>query len=257
MVTHARDYGAKGRVGVAVPQANPTVEAEVGLLLPDKTTLLGCRLTSTHAQPKDRYREFFDGLENTLATYDTLKLDVCGFACTASTYLVGREEEDAELKRLTDLKGYPVISAGLAIEQALHHIGVKKLAIGAPYPQWSVEMSRDYWIGRGFDVVSTTRIAIASDDTRAIYQLSAQDAIATLESVDFSGADGILLTGTGMPSFAAVITLMKQTDKPVVSSNICLTWAMRQAIDLPDDGDPGDAPRHPLLNGWQSRIGEL
>lgn len=257
MVTHDRDYGSRGRVGIAMPQANPTVEPEVGLLLPRKTSLLASRLTSSQAQPADRYREYFTGFEKTLSTYDTLKLDVCGFACTASTYLVGREPEDDELKRLTDLKGYPIISAGQAIEQALRHIGAEKIAIGAPYPQWSVDMSRDYWAGRGFDIVNTTRIAIASDDTRAIYELSHRDALATLNSIDFSDADAILLTGTGMPGFAAIVALMERTGKPVLTSNICLTWSMRQAIDLPDDGDPGAAPRHPLLNGWQSRIDEL
>lgn len=257
MVNHERDYGAHGRVGVAVPQANPTVEPEVGAFLPSHTTVLASRLTSSQVEPKERYREYFTGLENTLATYDTLKLDVCGFAITASTYLIGREEEDDELNRLSDLKGYPVISAGLAIEQALRALNVDKLAIGAPYPEWSVAMSRDYWIGRGFDVVNTTRISIASEDTRAIYELRAQDALATLGSVDFSAADAILLTGTGMPSMTAIIALMKSTGKPVVSSNLCLTWAMRLALDLPDDGNPGDAPRHPLLNGWQGRVGAL
>ncbi len=257
MVVHARDYGSRGRFGVAVPQANPTVEPEVGLLLPPKTSLLSCRLTSIRPTPKERWQVYFDSLEQTLATYDILKLDVCGFAITASTYLVGRETEDDKLNRLSDLKGYPVISAGLAIERALHHIGVERLAIGAPYPQWAVEMSLNYWSGRGFDIVSTTRIATASEDTRSIYELSAQDAMATLEPIDFSDADAILLTGTGMPSFAAVIALMKRTGKPVVSSNLCLAWAMRQALDLPDDGDPGDAPKHPLLNGWQSQFSVL
>ena len=118
-------------------------------------------------------------------------------------------------------------------------------------------MSRDYWIGRGFDVVNTTRIAITSDDTRAIYELRAQDALATLQTIDYNAVDAILLTGTGMPSLSAVIALMKSTGKPVVSSNLCLTWAMRLALDLPDDGDPGTAPRHPLLNGWQDQIAKL
>lgn len=257
MVQHARDYGSRGRVGLAVPQANPTVEPEVRLLMPDQTTVLTSRLTSQHVEPIERYREYFTGLENTLATYDTLKLDVCGFGLTASTYIVGRETEDDELKRLSDVKGYPVISAGLAIEQALIHMGVAKLAIGAPYPEWSVAMSRDYWISREFDVVNTTRIAIASDDTRAIYELSATDAIATLREVDFSAADAILLTGTGMPSFAAINALMESTGKPVVSSNMCLAWAMRRLLDLPDDGENGEAPRHPLLNGWQNQISQL
>ncbi|MGB1875664.1 MAG: maleate cis-trans isomerase family protein [Rhodospirillaceae bacterium] len=257
MISHDRDYGAHGRVGVALPQANPTVEPEIWAFMPAHTSVLASRLTSTEVEPKDRYREYFTGLENTLATYDTLKLDVCGFACTASTYLIGREEEDKELNRLSDLKGYPVLSAGLAIERALKALKVEKLAIGAPYPEWSVEMSRDYWIGRGFDVVNTTRIAIASDDTRAIYELSAKDALATLSSIDFSAADAILLTGTGMPSLVAIIELMKSTGKPVVSSNLCLSWAMRLVLGLADEGSPGDAPRHPLLNGWQGRIGAL
>lgn len=257
MVSHDRDYGAHGRVGVAVPQANPTVEPEISAFMPPHVSVLGSRLTSQRAAPKERYQEYFTGLENTLATYDTLKLDVCGFACTASTYLVGRQAEDDELKRLSDLKGYPVLSAGNSIEQALRALNVEKLAIGAPYPEWSVEMSRDYWVGRGFDVVNTTRIAIASEDTRAIYELSAQDALATLGSIDFSAADAILLTGTGMPSMVAIIELMKSIGKPVVSSNLCLSWAMRSALGLPDDGSAGDAPHHPLLNGWQGRIGSL
>ena len=254
MVSHARDYGSKGRFGVAVPQANPTVEPEVGLLLLPHTSMLNCRLTSVRPTPKERWQEYFDDLEQTLARYDILKLDVCGIAITAATYLVGREMEDAKLNRLSDLNGYPVISAGFAIEQALRYIGVERLAIGAPYPQWAVEMSLNYWSGRGFDIVSTTRIVTASEDTRSIYELSAQDALATLEPIDFSDADAILLTGTGMPSFAVVIALMERTGKPVVSSNLCLAWALRQALDLPDDGDPGDAPKHPLLNGWQSRF---
>jgi hypothetical protein len=49
---------------------------------------------------------------------------------------------------------------------------------------------------------------------------------------------------------------MESTGKSVVSSNLCLTWAMRLALNL-DDGEPGDAPRHPLLNGWQNRIVDL
>ena len=257
MVSHKRDYGSRGRFGVAVPQANPTVEPEIGLLLPPNTSLLSCRMTSARPTPKERWQEYFDNLEQTLAQYDILKLDVCGVAITAATYLVGREAEDSKLKHLSDLNGYPVISAGLAIEQALHHLGTERLAIGAPYPHWAVDMSLDYWSGRGFDIVGTTRIVTASEDTRSIYELSANDAVATLGPIDFSDADAILLTGTGMPSFAAVIALMEQTGKPVVSSNLCLAWAMRLAADLPDDGDPGDAPRHPLLNGWQNRFSAL
>jgi maleate isomerase len=226
-------------------------------LLPAKISLLSCRLTSTKTQPKERYLEYFNNLKNTLQTYDTLKLDICGFACTASTYLTGRDNEDRGLDALSEGLGYPVISAGLSIERALKHLGIKKLSIGAPYPQWSVDMSRQYWTSRGFSITDTTRIAINSDDTRAIYELRGVDAINTLENIDLSQSDALLLTGTGMPSLEAILALMEKSGKPVLSSNLCLAWDIIQILGIGHSLYFEEPVKHPLLNGWQSKIKEL
>jgi len=257
MIKNTREYGSKGRVGISVPQANPTVEPEMSVLLPKKVNLLVSRLTSSKKEPKDRYLDYFFGLKNTLDTFDTLSLDACGFACTASTYLVGRKQEDEGLERLSDVKGYRIISAGLAIEKALRYLDVEKLAIGAPYPEWSVEMSKEYWLSRDFDVSVAKRIAISSDDTRAIYELRSEDALSALLEIDLGGVDAILLTGTGMPSLNAITKIMNYTGKIVVTSNLCLAWSLMEIIGIKTESTQESTHGHPLLNGWQEKIRDL
>lgn len=82
----ASEYGSIGRIGIGTPQANPTVEAEMAILLPRACSLHITRLTSCAESPEARLRAYLLGLEDYLAAYDTLRPHVFGFACTASSY---------------------------------------------------------------------------------------------------------------------------------------------------------------------------
>jgi maleate isomerase len=62
----------------------------------------------------------------------------------------------------------------------------------------------------------------------------------------------VLFTGTGMPSLRAIDTLAQSCDIPVLSTSLCMAWALAKRVQL--ELPPGP---HPLLNGWQSRIGQL
>ena len=89
-----RDYGRYGRIGLVTPQANPTAEPEIGLLLPAGVSLIATRCTSG-GDPAQRFRDYLEQLPDTLLSFDTLPLDAACFACTASSYLVepARETE--------------------------------------------------------------------------------------------------------------------------------------------------------------------
>jgi maleate isomerase len=248
-----RDYGAKGRVGVATPQANPTVEPELGACLPPGAILYTARLTSACAQPKDRYLEYYDKLERTLDTFDTLKLDALAYACTASSYLVGHEREDREIPALAKKRGYPIVTGGKAIIAALKKFGARNLAVGAPYPTWVLDACKAYYEAAGFKIVSILQIQIASADTRAIYELTGDDAIAAMKTMNVAGADTILFTGSGMPSFRAILETEKHHMLPTLSTNLCLGWALCDAIGQANWASGS----HKLLNGWQDRIARL
>jgi maleate isomerase len=248
-----REYGAQGRVGVMPPQANPTVEPEIGACLPPHVTMYTARLTSACPTPRDRFLEYFENLERTLQVYDTLKLDAVAFACTASSYLIGHAREDKELAALSAKRSTPIISGGKAIIAALTKLGVRKLAVGAPYPAFVLEACKAYYEAAGFEIVSMLQIQDTSADTRAIYELSSADAIAALPKLNTAAADCVLFTGSGMASLRAVISAEQKTGLPALSTNLCLGWALCRALGQ----ETWASGPHKLLNGWQSRIDSL
>src|SRR3546814_13245221 len=52
------DYGRAGIIGIGTPQANPTVEAEMRILLPQNALLQTTRLASSAPESLDRLREY-------------------------------------------------------------------------------------------------------------------------------------------------------------------------------------------------------
>ena len=119
-----------------------------------------------------------------------------------------------------------------------------------------MEASHAYWTAAGY-VISETRIVdIGSMDTVHIYDLESRPAYEAVRAVEAAKCDAILMTGTGMPSLPVIRGLQKQAGVPLLSSNLCLAWALLRELEI----DPAEAPlsdetfRHPLINGWQDKI---
>src|SRR3546814_16207984 len=90
------DYGRAGIIGIGTPQANPTVEAEMRILLPQNALLQTTRLASSAPESLDRPREYLWSLPDALARYDTLRPTVFGFGFTGSSYLAAERRAGYE-----------------------------------------------------------------------------------------------------------------------------------------------------------------
>ena len=217
-------------IGVGTPQANPTVELEFREFFRGPVCALVTRLTSRAADSNARLREYLKRLPQALSTYDTLELDAFAFACTGSSYLLGAAYEDELTATLERDRGHPVVTATQAIERELGIRGVRRLAMLAPYPADFYAAAIDYWQEKGYDVVAGDRIDIGPD-TRAIYALDDAAVAAALGKFDAGDAELLLLSGTGMPTIAA----LGRPGLPIVSSNLCLaTEALRRIGAWPD-----------------------
>lgn len=248
-----REYGNGAVLGVAVPQANPVVEPEMSALLPAGFSMLATRLKGSRSDSGQRMVDYLTNLPGSLEAYDTAQLDVVGYACTGSSYLVGEEAERRALDSAAERFGYPIISSAQALRMALAHIGAQRIAVFAPYPPFLVEASKHYWKSCGLDVVDCASVALDTSDTRDIYSITTPVAMASFSALRWQDADAIMFTGTGMPTLRALIEVSTLTGKPTLSSNLSLAWALVRAAGGHEFLAP-PGPNETLYGGWANRI---
>jgi maleate isomerase len=191
------EYGAQVTLGVAVPQANPTVEPEFWTLVPDDVNVLATRLSGSRTDSHKRLTDYLDNLQVSLDAYDNAKLDAVGFANTGTSYLIGADEEARRIDAFSAAAGYPIVTAARAIRDALRSLGASRIALFAPYPDWLVAAGQAYWKAAGLKITDTATVSKDTSDTRNVYGVGFSDIIKSTDQLKVDDADVIVMTGTG------------------------------------------------------------
>ena len=224
------DYGPRARVGVATPQANPTVEPEMRALLPEAVGVYATRLTHRSPQLADRLEHYISHIPDAIRSFGPMRLAAFGFGCTGTSYHAGRQREDALTAAAEQECGVPVVSAAQAIREALAVLGARRIALLSPYPADLAEAGYRYWQDADVPVVARLRVDPSLDDTHRIYEFTSADALGALRALwqqpAARDADCMLASGTGMPTLRALRQFAGECSLPVLSSNLCLAWAV-------------------------------
>lgn len=224
------DYGVRARIGVATPQANPTVEPELHALFPEGVALYSTRLVHPAADVETRLDHYIRHLPQAIATFGSLRLAAFGLGCTGSSYRVSPAFEDALTAGAAAERGLPVITAAQAVRSALAALGLRRIALVSPYPEKLAEAGYRYWEAAGIEIVARLRVDPALVDTHGIYEMTSHDALASLRRLDCRDAEVVLLSGTGMPTLRALRLATAETSLPLISSNLCLAWALLRSV---------------------------
>lgn len=249
----SRGYGRLASFGIGVPQANPTVEPEMWALAPAGVSVLTTRLQGSRTKSENRLVDYLHNLKTSLEAFDTAPIDAFGFACTGTSYLVGAQEEERHLGACAAAFGYPIVSSAQAIRAALKELGLRRVALFAPYPSWLIKASEAYWAACGLEIVSTATVPLDTADTRNVYLVRTPMVLEAAAALQWEKADAIVMTGTGMPTLRAIPELARRSGKPVLSSNLCLAWALLKALPW---SIPVPAPRdgEVLIGGWLEKL---
>jgi maleate isomerase len=233
-------FGWRARIGLLVPPGNPTVEPEFYMMAPEGVTVHCARLQgfqsfNTPGAPagmEQRTLAYLEELPGPAQALASVRPAVIILAHTASSYATGFASEPQLIERLSALTGATTLTAARAVLAALRHLGVKKLALGTPYPEAISAMGKAYWEAAGFDIVGYHRLA----GVQNIYAESEQRAYHLARQAYAPDADAVLLSGTGLPTVSVLEMLEQDLKIPVISSNQASLWqalrlaGVRQAV---------------------------
>ena len=109
-MTTKLEYAPKGLIGVLTPQANTTVEPEFAILCPPGYAPVNARMVSGKASMEDRGVDYVEHIDTWIDQFANAPLDAVALGMTGPSYLIGRESEDATEARVTEARGFPLVT---------------------------------------------------------------------------------------------------------------------------------------------------
>ena len=227
------------RIGFLVPPGNPTAEPEMMRLAPPGVTVHFTRMVAqgaagSHDGQEERNRTQLAHLDENVALLAMVKPAVIVMAHTASSYTLGQKAEAALVARMEKSTGIAFLTAFGSVLKALDKLGVKRVALGAPYAYESMLKSKAYLELHGLEVpgygVLENVVNIYDETPERAYELG--------KKADTADAQAVFLTGVGMPTLDMLQRLERELGKPVISSASAMMWnALRTAgVKTPVEG---------------------
>jgi maleate cis-trans isomerase len=174
----------------------------------------------------ERTRAMIDSLDDSTHLLAMVKPDIIVVAHTATSYHLGRAREADLLARLTEASGTRIVTAFGSVVAALERLGVRRVALGAPYSAETTAQGRAHLEAHGFTVVRSDNLKGVTN----IYDETAERAYGLARMVDMPEAEAVFLSGTGMPTLPVLDMLEQDLRKPVISSASAMMWhALRRS----------------------------
>ncbi|MFJ7234057.1 aspartate/glutamate racemase family protein [Streptomyces tendae] len=148
--------------------------------------------------------------------------DAVVWACTSGSFVHGWDGAHEQVRALAQAAGLPASSTSFAFVHAAKEIGVRRVSIGATYPDDVARLFADFLGAAGIevaDVVSSDIITAAEVGT-----WTEEEVLALARAADRPDAEAVLLPDTALHTAAHIPALEKELGKPVLTANQVTIW---------------------------------
>ncbi|MBX3030314.1 MAG: maleate cis-trans isomerase [Chloroflexi bacterium] len=176
-------------------------------------------------------------LEEGASRLAPLAPDAAMWACTSGSFVYGLEGARRQAAAVAEQLGVPVSSTSLAFAAALAELGLRRVAIGATYPEDLADRFRTFLADAGIEVVSMGTLGImwASEGGT----LSRQRVVDLALANRHPDAEAILLPDTALHTMEWLADLQDAAAVPVLTANQVTIWqGLRLAGHPAGDQDP-------------------
>lgn len=223
-------FGEIGRIGVIVPANNSVLEPELGTCLPPGVALYATRILAkgdlTPAAVIAMEGEVGRAVDELAAT----GVDVIVYADMVTTFIMENGWNEARTSAITADCAIPCISAWTALRDALSALGVKRFALGTPYPTAIHDLARPYFEKKGFTVTDDATLDITA--MTEVPKVPPDRLDRFVRSLDATETEAVVLLATDLPTLASIKALEAATGLAVLSSNSCLLWSALRTIGV-------------------------
>ena len=210
------------RFGLLTPSSNTTQEPELTAALPPGVSLHTGRVAYRDITPEEQDRCVLE-LESESRKLADAEVDVIVFAATAPTLAKGKGYDRQLVKRMEDASGRSATTAATAFVDALTKLGVKKIAIGAPWSKIMDKPMVEFMEASGFQVVHSEVVGFVA--SIELGRVGPETAYNLARKADRPTAEAIIMPGGNWGCMSVVERLERDLGKPVIVNNAVSLWA--------------------------------
>lgn len=217
--------GWRHKLGFIVPSWNTVIEYETARILPVSASMHVSRISHT-ADTLASIQHMIETTPEHLTLLSDASVDAVCFACTAAGFVHGVRHERERVAEWTKHAGRPVISTAGSFLEAAAALGLRKLAVAAPYEEWTMARLVSYLGEGGFEVVSSRGLG---HQANILYE--PERAVELARTVWDESADGLILSCSNFRTLEAIEDIEALIGKPVITSNTSALWALLRLRD--------------------------
>lgn len=147
-------------------------------------------------------------------------LDVVCYSCNSASVVIG--DDAVERAFQASKPEVAVVTPPLATVRALQSLGARRISILTPYLAETSAPVADYFVAKGFDVVSFT--CLGMDDDREMARIAPATLVGLAREAMDPQADALIILCTALRAAEAAASIEAALGKPVVTSNQATAW---------------------------------